>query len=405
MTRLRSIEPRRDEGQVIILFALFSVVLIGFLALAIDVGYLYSQRREAQAAVDAAAMAGGVALLAGESDCVIRDTADAYLAVNGIDLGAAASTVTIEGDEHDGVVTVELTLQVERFFLGAIYTGDWEVGARAVAEISDDRNGEYALLALDPEGMYVNGNIELRVENGSAMSNGDVANSGGSSIFVTGGTIDAVGEVEANSNWYAPIGMFGNRPESPDPLAGVTPPNPNSLEVIEQDAIDALDCDDECTLPAGYYRNLSLDVIKGTAKLDDGIYYFHNTDLALNNTKSRIEGDNVMLYFAGTSDFKPKNGEVDLRAPAGSPYAGGHDGMTVWIENCTEFDSQGNNEFYVEGVFYAPCSPVWLHGNPNGETIRGQVIVGSLDMRGTSDLTVRYVNHVFTPRFELWLVE
>ena len=42
-----------------------------------------------------------------------------------------------------------------------------------------------------------------------------------------------------------------------------------------------------------------------------------------------------------------------------------------------------------------------------GQTTKlaNQVIVGSLDVRGTSDMTVRYVNHVFTPRFELWLVE
>jgi Flp pilus assembly protein TadG len=402
MLRFNFTNLRREEGQVIVLFAIFSIVLIGVLALAVDVGYLYSQRREAQAAVDAAAMAGGVAMLAGESDSVIQDTADAYLVVNGIDLGAAASSVSIEGDQNDGVVTVDVTLQVERFFLGAIYTGAWEVGAHAVAEITDDRNGEYALMALDPEGMYVNGNIEVRVENGSAMSNGDVANSGGSSIFVTGGTIDAVGEVEGNSNWYAPEGMFGNRPEAPDPLAGAVPPNPATLPVIEQD--DVPDCKNNCTLQPGLYRDISIASIAKTATLQPGVYYFDNTSIDLKNN-GLLQGNNVMLYFTGNSVFYPKNGAVDLRAPATSPYTGGLDGMAVWIANCTEFNSQGNNEFYIEGVFYAPCSRVWLHGNPYGDTIRGQVIVGSLDVRGNSEMTVRYVNHVHTPRFELWLVE
>jgi hypothetical protein len=138
--------------------------------------------------------------------------------------------------------------------------------------------------------------------------------------------------------------------------------------------------------------------------LSNGIYYFENTSIDIKNG-GRLEGNNVMLYFTGSSVFYPKNGEVNLQAPATSPYEGGLDGMVVWIENCTTFDSQGNQEFYLEGVFYAPCSEVWLHGNPYGETVNGQVIVGILNVQGTTDMIVRYHEYVATPRFELWLVE
>jgi len=406
MHRSDQTERACGEGQIMVLFALFAVVLIGFLALAVDVGYLFSERREAQSAVDAAAMAGGVAMLAGESNGVIQDTGETYLSVNGVDPDGAGvvASITPEGDQNDGRVVVEIEMPVERFFLGAIYAGDWQVGARAVAEITDDRDGRYALMALDEAGMYVNGNIEVTVVGGSAMSNGDVANSGNSSIFVTDGTIDAVGEIEANGSWSAPNGMNGDRPPSPDPMDSIVPPDPTTLPLIEEDMLPE-NCNDECVLQPGYYPNLDLGTIRGTATLQPGVYYFHNTDVALQNTNSRIEGDGVMLYFTGNSEFVPKNGEVDLRAPSTSPYEGGLDGMTVWIANCTEFDSQGNNEFYIEGVFYAPCSRVWMHGTPDGDTIRGQVIVGELNVQGNSEMVVEYVGHVFTPRFELWLVE
>ena len=45
----------------LIIFALFSVVLIGALALSIDAGYLMSERRQAQSAADAGAMAAAKA--------------------------------------------------------------------------------------------------------------------------------------------------------------------------------------------------------------------------------------------------------------------------------------------------------------------------------------------------------
>ncbi len=101
----------------------------------------------------------------------------------------------------------------------------------------------------------------------------------------------------------------------------------------------------------------------------------------------------------------PKNGEVSLSAPATSPYAGGPDSMVVWIANCSEFDSQGNGEFYIGGIFNAPCSAVTIHGNPYGEAIKGMVVVGTLDVRGTSDRRRQIYNSGSVPRYELFLVE
>ncbi len=53
--------PRRgghEAGGIVILFALLAVVLIGFLAMSIDIGRLYLVRAELQAAADAGALAG-----------------------------------------------------------------------------------------------------------------------------------------------------------------------------------------------------------------------------------------------------------------------------------------------------------------------------------------------------------
>nr|MBA2754197.1 hypothetical protein [Chloroflexia bacterium] len=49
---------RAEKGQIIILFAMFSTVLIGMLGLATDLGFAFAQKRTVQNAADAAAMAG-----------------------------------------------------------------------------------------------------------------------------------------------------------------------------------------------------------------------------------------------------------------------------------------------------------------------------------------------------------
>jgi hypothetical protein len=77
LTRLRS-----ERGQALILAALAMVVLLGFAALSIDVGYWYSQKREVQKAVDAAALAGAQDL---PDDYVMAESkAREYLTKNGI---------------------------------------------------------------------------------------------------------------------------------------------------------------------------------------------------------------------------------------------------------------------------------------------------------------------------------
>ncbi len=129
----------KEKGQVLVLFALFSIVLFGAMALALDVGYLMSQRRQAQSAADAAALAGGVALFHGESYSKVSSASVTYAGLNGVKTsgdGAGTVQVNVTGDNHNGRVEVNVTSPVKRFFIGAIYSGNWGVGAHAVARDS-----------------------------------------------------------------------------------------------------------------------------------------------------------------------------------------------------------------------------------------------------------------------------
>ena len=50
--------PHLASGQVMIIFAMAALVLVGFVALSVDTGFLMAEKRQTQSAADAAALAG-----------------------------------------------------------------------------------------------------------------------------------------------------------------------------------------------------------------------------------------------------------------------------------------------------------------------------------------------------------
>ncbi|MDQ3541968.1 MAG: pilus assembly protein TadG-related protein [Chloroflexota bacterium] len=393
-----------DDGQVLIIFALATFVLIGFVALSVDAGFLMAERRQAQSAADAGALAAATDVLRNKTNAIVQTSGQAYGALNA-DVPAGNVTVNWPASALAGTyagnikyVEVIVTKPVDKFFVGAVYTGAWEVSARAVAGI-EPKPRPYALLALNAPGIYINGTTSVYVDGGSAMSNSNINSSGGSNIFSAGGSIDAAGTISGNASWQASDGINASMPVIPDPLAA-TPAPPKEMTRT------APNCSNNCEFEPGYYNNLGTITISKTATFQTGIYYFDgNTTLNLQNTNSTIIGNGVLFYFTGSSRFTPGNGNITLRAPSTSPYTNGLTGMALWIArpNCSTFDSQGNGTFSVEGVIYAPCSHVELHGTPQSLGI--QVIVGDLVIKGTSDMHLVYREYVLMDKPKVWLVQ
>jgi hypothetical protein len=83
---------RSERGQSLILAALAMVAMLGFAALAIDVGYWFSQEGEVQKAVDAAALAGAQELP--DNYVMAESKAREYLGKNGVST-SKGDTITI----------------------------------------------------------------------------------------------------------------------------------------------------------------------------------------------------------------------------------------------------------------------------------------------------------------------
>jgi Putative Flp pilus-assembly TadE/G-like len=102
-----------ESGQALLLTVVFLVVLIGAVALTIDIGAWYRQQRQAQATADAAALAGAQALPTDPTTAL--SLVDQYATANGG--GVAPAGISFQSDyEPNDTVVVQATRTSPSFF-------------------------------------------------------------------------------------------------------------------------------------------------------------------------------------------------------------------------------------------------------------------------------------------------
>ena len=162
---------RREEGQAMLLAAVSMVVILGFAAFAVDIGYIAVQKTDLQNAADAAALAG-VVDLPGTANAV--STAVAYAKSNGMDIDAnnvAKNTDKVVITPLSGNrLQVVCTRQVDYFFAGVLGFESTTVTARAVAEKNDSEWSGEALPFVNTNIAYTAGMLfDIRDKGGSGQ--------------------------------------------------------------------------------------------------------------------------------------------------------------------------------------------------------------------------------------------
>lgn len=117
-----------QRGNVLLTTSLFSLCLMGFAALAIDVGMNTQTRTRLQAVADAAALAGGQCLQQGENKAV--QAAVDFAALNGIDLSPASVTFP-----DSGTVRVSWTQPLTSSFASLFGIASFQVPVKAEASL------------------------------------------------------------------------------------------------------------------------------------------------------------------------------------------------------------------------------------------------------------------------------
>lgn len=135
-------EGGRERGQLLVIFALALVAVIGMVGLIIDGGDTFLQRRDQQNVADAAAMAAGYASVNGQSpDAAAQSVAAANGYVNGQD------GTTISVSVGAGTITVDVSRPHRNYFSGLLGFASWGVSATATVRAGVP-NGAYGAMPL-----------------------------------------------------------------------------------------------------------------------------------------------------------------------------------------------------------------------------------------------------------------
>jgi len=119
----------REGGQLLVIFAMAIIGLIGMTGLIIDGGDTFLQRRDQQNAADVAAMAAGYAALNSQD---YNAAAQAVAATNGYTNGTGGVTVTVTAGS--GTYTVDITRPHQNYFAGVLGFASWNVSTTATVQ-------------------------------------------------------------------------------------------------------------------------------------------------------------------------------------------------------------------------------------------------------------------------------
>lgn len=131
----------REHGQILVLFALALIVIIGMVGLVIDGGGAFAQRRTEQNAADLAAIAGANAYLNTSGNVAARTSAAQAAALasatrngytNGVD-GAVVPTPTVVLQQSGATVAVDITAPHVNSFARVLGANSWDVSVTATA--------------------------------------------------------------------------------------------------------------------------------------------------------------------------------------------------------------------------------------------------------------------------------
>ena len=388
--RPRATDSQAHDGQVLIILAVSMVVLLGFLAAAVDVGLLLAQRRGAQNAVDAAALAVADAVYSGVTSTTTLDAMAAYyVQQNGV---GETPTVTLSLSGSPQQVSVDVTHAVSKAFLGAIDAGPWQVHAHAVAALEPVPK-DYALLALDTSGGYpvnLTGNVNINVVGGGAMSNSGMQCTGNDSLTADL-TVDAHTGFRKTGNcgFSGTQGSTPNAPVVPDPLAGVPPPPAPSVPTTQTVAactqsgpagskswtcppgqhtqsLSVVGNGNSITFQAGNHElvNSSVSTTGNSNPIffNPGTYYLQNSSITLT-------GNNTTMQFApGTYNFYVSGGSVTFTGN-NSGYVGNGTQVNFYFKNSNVTFTGNTTTYFPPGIYYFDNSNLSMTGN---STIVGQ---------------------------------
>ncbi|MGB6974089.1 MAG: pilus assembly protein TadG-related protein [Terracidiphilus sp.] len=459
---------RQDEnGQMLVLTALSLAALLGFLALAVDVGLLFRAKRQVQTAADAGAIAGALEYdYNGTTN--LASVAGASVTNNGVTLSytptlnsgcpstttncAIVKTSGITGyHTQTGYVQVIAVQPNPSFLMGMFGISEVRVSASAIAGIEPNPD---CLITLDPSSansFVIKGNSNIETPNCGIHVNSD-----SNSAVCVQGSAGIDGPYLKVNGKQSSSGMCGKNAGAPvypgsgtskNPYASLVTPTPanscttgatgNTFAGTTLTATSSLP-----TPKAAASGNASDQVYcfssdvtiggSGTLAMPPGIYLFENgvtignANVSFGTQQSSPNEDNysgaTLEIYNGT--FDNSNGNLSVFAPSGSSTT--LNGIAIYqpaanttaacqdpsikhaivTSTCLQAQFGSSNLSDIVGFIYAPAATVYLQDEGGGVQATG-VIADDFYSNSSLKITDSYNNYnpSTTPLSTIALVE
>ena len=432
-----------ERGQAMIFMAVFmSLVMLGFLALALDVGFLFQHKRMAQAAADAAVIA---AAEEGATTANGQNAANIAAAMHGFDTTLATNPATVTlatlsaGNYSTANVSASMTAPsnwvqatvaqpVHTYFLGAFISSMKMLTVSASAVAAGGLNSPTCICLEGTTG------TNLNLSNGShvnAQNCGIVSNSTStcSASAVGGAHLDSqslgLATSTSASDWTNSCvsngAQMGSTPVVTNvPACSWKMPNAPAYGTCVADPVPNGGGNNYTVGPSAAggtvcYKALTVNGNGNTVTLTPGIYVIHGGVLHFNSGGPNLGGEGVVFFLTQGASLSIDNGaDLNLVAGGNTTSSGGtaastgiYNGIVFYqdpgykqVANETSADIgdsnaisiQGGSKSYLNGAIYAPLANVTL-GNGSNFTVTSNIVAKTLTVNGGGKLNATSANN------------
>lgn len=377
-----------QRGQTIVLAAVCFSLLLGFVALAVDVGLMFRARRVMQTAADSGAIAGAQELNYGDVTAAAR--ADA--ARNGVTNGVNGATVAVNNPPLSGshagdgnYVEVIVSQSQATYFMNVFKRGSMMVSGRAVAALASTQNCIYTLKSSGTDISVTNG-ANLQTPGCAIYSDSNSS----TALLVSGGaTLNAQA-----INLVGSYSSTGGSSVKPTPNVGIAPVS-DPLGFLPTPSYNPANCLANPNLGGGGHFTIGPATAGGTvcynglqigngatATLKAGLYIINGAFTV--NGGSPVTGAGVTFYFPVGGSVTFGNGaSFSLSAPTSGTYNG-----ILFFQNrsnSTTATIQGGATSTLAGILYFPDANLSL-GNGSSTSTYASVVAGTLTFSGGTTL-------------------
>lgn len=405
-----------------VVFALLCAVMFTLAALVVDLGHVRDARRQAQNAVDAAALAGANALYVAPDAATGRanaKTAVESYALNNFGIPTSAWSGCTDADRPSTYspiggpcISVDSASAPTRLRVRLPSTGVdtplagllgvSTVPVSALAEGAIDYGGgtvPCGLCVLGTGTTVLSGPSHASVANADAHFNGSVTESGSSYMEVTGGQIEYQGTfTNSGSGVNTPAPVRDTGPLLADPLgflwtSGRLPPDWSGLPVK-----GSVSAGSACTLGPGRYDSMSFS---NPCTLTAGLYVITGP-MKISGGKTVDATAGVTLYFTCGTSAAPRTCNVGetggtLEASGGSqlpinpPSSGPLKGLSIAYDknNAGQLVLSGGSAA-MGGTIYVPSGTFTYSGGSSATSWNSMVVVSTFVLSGGANLNLVY---------------